>query len=356
MMQLQDRQSLTIADAHAIIERDTEEIRFESIVESPRLSVCLITYNHRPFIQQAIDSVLEQQTDFPLEIVIGDDGSDDGTTEIVQQYQSRHPDKIRLLLSRKNLGRHTGNGRLNFIRTLRACRGEFIALLEGDDYWTAPHKLQRQVDALTAHPEWSICFHSTRYFWEDGSKEPFEFPLQFSREVSTLDDLLSGNFIQTCSAVLRNSHIGELPDWFVHCGAGDWPLFALTAQHGDIGYLREVMAAYRVHSGGYWSSKPEILGEALTMQTYLYLHRHLAVEHTDEIEQRMIDRFTEKFKHLQDHLSDRERSIDLLRHHIVKIQNQHERSLSYRLGRKLLAPLRAVQQLIRRPGQPRAEH
>lgn len=106
-----------------------------------KVSVLMITYNHEKFIAQAIDSILMQQVNFDYEIVIGEDCSTDGTRAIVIQYQKEYPDKIRLLLPEENLGMHK-----NFVQTFRACQGEYIALLEGDDYWTSPRKLQKQVD------------------------------------------------------------------------------------------------------------------------------------------------------------------------------------------------------------------
>src|SRR5690606_24113344 len=121
-----------------------------------KLSVCIQTYNHAPYIAQALDSVLMQETDFDFEILLGEDESTDGTREICQEYARQHPDKIRLFLnSRENViyinGRPTG--RWNFMNNLRHVRGEYVALLDGDDYWTDPRKLQKQVDVLDASPE-----------------------------------------------------------------------------------------------------------------------------------------------------------------------------------------------------------
>ena len=129
-----------------------------------KVSVHMITYNHEKFIAQAIESALMQQVDFDYEIVIGEDCSTDRTREIVVAYQQRHPDKIRLLLHEQNVGVS-----LNDIRVYRACRGEYVAWLEGDDYWTSPHKLQKQADFLDSHPACSACFHPVTVFFEDGS-------------------------------------------------------------------------------------------------------------------------------------------------------------------------------------------
>ncbi|SRR6266446_922637 len=130
-------------------------------------SVCLITYNHGRFITQALASALAQKTNFEFEIVIGEDCSADHTRQILVEYQHRYPNKIRLVLPENNLGANR-----NCARILQAYRGEYIALLEGDDYWTAPTKLQEQVDFLDSHEECAICSHAVRVFHEDGNEAP----------------------------------------------------------------------------------------------------------------------------------------------------------------------------------------
>ena len=120
----------------------------------PLVSVYMITYNHEKFIAQALDGILMQEVDFPYEIVIGEDKSTDRTRAVVCEYQRRHPDKIRLHLSRENLFRQ----KLAGLGPLAACRGKYIAMCEGDDYWTDPQKLQKQVAVLEAEPEVSFVF------------------------------------------------------------------------------------------------------------------------------------------------------------------------------------------------------
>jgi glycosyltransferase involved in cell wall biosynthesis len=121
----------------------------------------MITYQHERFITQAVESVMMQKTDFPYELIISDDCSPDNTRQLVLDLQRRYPDRIRLLLPATNLGMMS-----NFVQTLRACDGDYIALVEGDDYWLDPLKLQRQVALLEAHPEFSGCFVRARQFYE----------------------------------------------------------------------------------------------------------------------------------------------------------------------------------------------
>lgn len=278
----QPGERMTARRAAAIIAEHTREIGSPGR-ETPRLSVCLVTYKHERFIREALDSVFMQQTSFPLEVVIGDDHSTDRTSEIALDYQRRYCDRTRVLLAAENLGRHTGNGRLNFLRTLRACRGEYVAFLEGDDYWTDPCKLQKQVDFLDAHPECSMCCHAAMYVDDDTNQPSRRFP-EFARPFSTLDDLLGGqNFIQTCSIVARRALLADLPEWFLTITLGDWPLCCLLARAGSIGFLDEAMTVYRMHRSSLWSSKPEEIRCEAVVSMYEVLRSNLGSQCFDPI-------------------------------------------------------------------------
>lgn len=142
----------------------------------PLLSVVTVTYNHEPFIAQCIEGVLMQQVSFPIEFIIGEDCSADGTRAICQRYAEQYPELIRLIVSDFNVG-----GLANERRVMAAARGKYIAYCEGDDYWTDPLKLQKQVDFLESHPEYSACFHrfksfdaKNNEFSEDACDEVFE--------------------------------------------------------------------------------------------------------------------------------------------------------------------------------------
>ncbi len=220
---------------------------------APTVSVLVMTYNHEHLIAPALDSVLMQETAFPCEILISEDCSTDGTREIVLGYRERHPDMIRLLLSERNL--HSNE---IVARGLRAARGRYVALLDGDDYWTSPQKLQRQVDFLDAHPECALCFHNALVVDEAHGRPPRRWTPDHQKEISTLDELWYGNFIATCSTMYRNGLVGELPQWYAALfPITDWPLHILHAEHGAIGYVDEVMAVYRCHSGGLYSPLAE---------------------------------------------------------------------------------------------------
>lgn len=217
-----------------------------------KLSVAIITYNQERFIRQAIESALAQNTNFEYEIIIGEDGSTDGTRAVIMDLHRRYPGRIEPILRDQNVG-----AMRNFAETIASCRGQYIALLEGDDYWTSPDKLQKQVDFLDAHPDCALCCHRVRYLNETGYAEFDVFP-PCAAGTYSLEDLLNGNFIMTCSTVLRRDLVPRFPDWFFEMRLGDWPLFAMVATYGKIELLDELMANYRVHSGATWSSLPYI--------------------------------------------------------------------------------------------------
>ncbi|WP_183564168.1 glycosyltransferase family 2 protein [Mucilaginibacter sp. SP1R1] len=217
------------------------------------VSVCCITYNHGRFIAQAMESFLMQETDFQFEIVIGNDSSTDETLEVLDPFLKKYPGKIKLISTEKNVGSHH-----NLINTLAQCKGKYIALCEGDDYWTDPHKLQKQVDFLENNPDYIICCHYTHVVDEDSNTiyvNHNPVPL-----IYTYHDLLAGKQEETKTATLLYRNVAEVHElfdraWFFNCHAGD-KMFKLFATHHTgrkIYVLPEVMSCYRNHSGGVWS-------------------------------------------------------------------------------------------------------
>jgi|ERR1051326_7839717 glycosyltransferase involved in cell wall biosynthesis len=247
-----------------------------------KVSVLIITYNHEAYVSQALESVLMQQTNFDYEVVIGDDCSTDRTRKIVIDFQRRYPNQIRLLLPNNNLGMHN-----NYIETLKACTGKYVAVLEGDDYWTTSDKLQKQADFLDAHPGSAICFHNVEAFYEDNRSSPWNLCPKDQKAISTLEDLLVANFIPTCTVMFRNGLIREFPQWVYTLMMIDWPLHIFNAQHGDIGYLNEVMSVYRIHPNGTFSMKSNIVHQLEFLKMYEWLNNYLPSEYHSIIKNRM---------------------------------------------------------------------
>jgi glycosyltransferase involved in cell wall biosynthesis len=244
-----------------------------------KLSVAMITYNHERFVGQAIESVLAQKTDFPYEIVIGEDCSTDGTRGVILDFQRRYPERIVSILRERNVG-----AMQNFSETIAACRGEYVAFLEGDDFWTSLSKLQKQVDFLDAHPDSALCCHRVKFLNETGSAEIDIHPL-LSAGSYTIEDQLRTNLVMTSSAVLRRDLIGPIPRWFFEMKMGDWPLFAMVARHGKIELMDEVMATYRVHPGGMWSSLPKATQAREVARMLRALDQQLEFQYTNTIRQ-----------------------------------------------------------------------
>ncbi len=212
----------------------------------PLVSICCITYNHEKFIAEALDSFLMQQVAFEYEIVIGEDGSTDGTRKICEDYQRQYPDKIRLLPFTDNMG-----ALKNVIKTLEAGKGKYIAFCEGDDYWTEHLKLQKQVDILEENPGYSMVFSDRKIVNENGEELGES---NYTKEVYSLKDIINGFIPATQTIVFRNNK--TLVNFFSFqqgIYSGDRFLSYFCAQFGNIYRLSEVTAAYRDSGSGVWS-------------------------------------------------------------------------------------------------------
>ncbi|MCB0628215.1 MAG: glycosyltransferase [Saprospiraceae bacterium] len=236
-----------------------------------KVTVILLTYLHEHYIEQALESVLGQQTDFDFEITIIEDCSPDRTREIVQEYARKYPDKISL-----RLPPHNRNDNLEWMKAIETARGQYIALLDGDDYWTSPHKLQKQVDFLDQHTDCVQCFHSTEHFYEDESRESYRSTSPGNKVLLTLEDLYQGNFIPTCSILFRKGLFGSFPDWFNDIYGADWAIHLMNTQHGKIGYIDEVLGATRIHGGGAWNGAGSIKQLEIMIGDYTILREKLA--------------------------------------------------------------------------------
>lgn len=222
---------------------------------NPLVSCCIITYNHAPYIKQAIESVLNQKHNYTFEIIIADDCSTDGTLEITKEYQRKYPSTIRLISQPVNAGPAK-----NFMGLLIAATGKYIAYLEGDDYWNNELKLQKQIGFLEEHPDYSICFSNVlESFSEDlNDQRNFLHGGSGSKISTNIDDLLYENYIQTASVVFKNKLFHYFPDWYANLMPGDWPLHILNAQFGKIYYDAECMCVHRNYSYGVWSKQKAI--------------------------------------------------------------------------------------------------
>lgn len=219
----------------------------------PKLSVLLVTYNHEAFIRQAVDSVLMQQTDFEFEIIVADDHSTDATVAIIAEYQAEHQN-IRILGSKQNVGITR-----NYQRGFAACRGEYVAILEGDDFWISPNKLSAMATFLDEHPQCSLCFHRLIRLEEESDQALSYPPINMTTSsVLSAAQLATENFIGNFSTcVYRRKVVERLDPALFEMKVYDWMFNIAVAQHGLIGYVPEVMSVYRAHASSIWSAKQE---------------------------------------------------------------------------------------------------
>ena len=225
----------------------------------PKVSVMIITYNHEKYIAQALESVLMQQTDFHLEINVIEDASTDRTQEIVMRYVRQYPDIVKPFFNAKNIGFKVTQK--NFYRGYLTLTGDYLAILEGDDYWTSPHKLQKQVDFLEANPDFAMCGHNTIKSYEDGSQEPHRFLYWGQRADATVEDVINlRSFFHTTGILYRNVFNGVPPRQFRNKWSCDIFIMIAHAVHGKVHHIDEDMAVYRAHAGGRFSGMKMVDG------------------------------------------------------------------------------------------------
>ena len=230
----------------------------------PTVSVWIITYNQERYIREALDSALAQKTDFYYEIVIGEDCSTDSTRQILLEYKSKYPKIITLLLHDKNIGMIANQN-----KTFYACQAPYIALLEGDDYWNDPYKLQKQYDAMCEYPQCQLSFHPV-YTTAHKTLNNYGRTIKILPVEEGIK--VGGYYMSTPSIMIKKSVISEMPSFLDEAPAGDYYLQIFGSIAGGALYLPEVMATYRIEAHGSWSQsiyddniKIKFIEETLTL-------------------------------------------------------------------------------------------
>ena len=218
-----------------------------SSTKTPTVSVFMMAYNHALFISEALEGVLMQKTNFDFDIVIGEDCSTDNTRQIILDYQKKYPGKFKLLLHEKNIG-----AMANQMAVFKACSGKYIAMCEGDDYWTDPYKLQKQVDFLEANEEYSICSHRYSKLINGSIEVENEFDTNYN---FNLNNYFSKWVTQPLTVVFRHSamdydFINKLNPYIF-----DMTLFYSIIKKGNGVCLPDNMGVYRIHEGGIYSNR-----------------------------------------------------------------------------------------------------
>jgi glycosyltransferase involved in cell wall biosynthesis len=220
----------------------------------PQVSVIITAYNHEKYLGQCLESIVSQITDFPFEIVVGEDCSTDGTRNILKKFAENYSELIVPIYYEQNQGTKACPGKGNFTNTFYKCRGKYIVYIEGDDYLTSNNKLQIQYDFLNKNPESSACFHNGTIIYDNNLLPPAAINPVNQKQKIYPEDLLYDKevwFMATASVMFRRNLIPEkFPDWFLKCKSGDIPMYCMLANQGYIGYIPENMCVYRKHEAG----------------------------------------------------------------------------------------------------------
>lgn len=246
-----------------------------------KVSACLITYNHEAFITECIEGALCQNLDYGYEIVIGDDCSSDRTSEICQSYALKYPDKIKYYRREQNLGMIG-----NWLATIKQCQGKYIALCEGDDYWTDPLKLQKQVDFLEKNEDYTLCFHEVNVLLPSGvflNDSALEVPENYE-DYSSL--AINGNFIHTPSVVFKNI-LKEFPNEILQLAFVDYFLYLLLREKGKIKKIGDTMGVYRSGVGILSKSNTDDLLLKWLKQLYVLKYYFKSEDFNEQIDKTM---------------------------------------------------------------------
>lgn len=225
----------------------------------PTVTIICVTYNQAEYIGQTLDGFLMQKTDFPFEILIHDDASTDDTADIIRRYIKANKNRHAAFKPIYETENQYSKGPYDFINDLfNAAEGTYIAYCEGDDYWTDPHKLQKQVDYMRAHPDIAVCFHRVQAVFQDSNKKAYTVPANKESSGFTTKELIRRNFIQINSVLYKTQTYKDMPNDIM---PQDWYLHLYHAQFGDIGFIDEVMGVYRINEDGVWHDSYERIDE-----------------------------------------------------------------------------------------------
>lgn len=263
----------------------------------PLVSVCIPTFQHASFIAECLDSVLSQETSFPIEILVGEDQSSDGTREICIVYADKYPDKIRLFLNDRDDvifidGRPTG--RVNFLNLFTESRGEFTALCEGDDYWTDKTKLERQIAILRTIQECSLVFHNGLVIGENSQYENFSSDLK--EGFYGIESVISKPWFVPTQSIIFRKNLLELGEWAKHVYNFDYTIQLMLATKYPFYYIDKIMSVYRIHAGGSGQGRKYLYHPIKVIETLSifncisgFMYDQLIKQRVDDLRSEMLD-------------------------------------------------------------------
>lgn len=288
------------------------------------VSICCLVYNHAPYLRQCLDGFVMQKTTFPIEILVHDDASTDGSADIIREYTAKYPHLFKPIYQAEN--QYSKGTAMSATYQFPRVKGKYIAMCEGDDYWTDPYKLQKQVDFMESHSEYVLCFHSVKVWKQQESVLTDDFLTKDVPATTTYIDLVKGNYIHTPSVVFRcNEEVFAAFKSMGSLGVGDYPLWMLNSQYGKIYKFAEPMGVYRAGSG-IWYGKQ---GINHTMDWMLMLSKLAVAIHNEELK-KMLDDVTNSMKKS-----------------LVNQYNGFYHSTSYRVGHTLIYPFIWLKKLVK---------
>lgn len=254
-------------------------------ISKPLVSICCITYNHEKYIEECLNGFLIQETNFPFEILVDDDFSQDNTAAIIREYHTKYPNIIKPNLRTSNVGPMS-----NFTQNLKRATGEYIAVCEGDDYWTDPNKLQIQITEMKKYSEVDMSFHPAFKVLNNTTNGVIANHAEQNKVYMTSEVILGGGqFCPTDSLVFKTKVIDKLPEWyFTIAPVGDYYLQILGSINAGLLYINKIMSAYRTHPNNWtnnsqisWLSRLNFISK--NSQAMYHLDIHLNYKYTNEI-------------------------------------------------------------------------
>lgn len=239
------------------------------------VSICCLTYNQEKYIKDALEGFIKQKTNFKYEILIHDDASTDNTVNIIKEYQENYPNIIKIVYEREN---QYSQGKWCLVKTCKEAQGKYIALCEGDDFWTDENKLQTQVDYLENHSNCTFCFHNATILDMCTNTKIDKFVPQSeslrkylkSDNIYNVGELELLGFIPTASFMFRTESLTNLPDWFEKCFVQDWPIKLLMTSFGYAYFIDKTMSVYRKNAdGSVTTANEEKAKESIDGQIYI---------------------------------------------------------------------------------------
>jgi len=246
----------------------------------------MLVYEHEQFVAKAIESVLAQKCDFPLELIITNDASSDRSDQICQRYADEHQDVIKYINNSSNIGMHE-----SFAILWRTCSADLVAFCEGDDYWVDEDKLQKQVNLLEENPHWNLCGGKAQVIEKVTNNEwavTHHVCPRLEKSEYCFEEMISSYSFHFSTVVLKKSSV-TFPDWFKSVYCVDRPIYLLAVENATAGYLSDVVSSYRIHESGNWSSLSSLRRAEQSTDLFTKLKKHFGNKYRRVFEVTLFD-------------------------------------------------------------------